>query len=101
MGHRQKMTRKQRNAWDAMQYKARLHANRGHNYTYLTDDIYKDLERKGYKILRGIDIPETIHSESTAISYVREFRHKGYYARVFCIANRLRIKEYCVFYKKK
>lgn len=100
MGHRQQMTDKQRLKWDVMQYKARLSAKRGHNYPYLTDELYKDLERKGYKIATFHNCEETT-SESIAIDLRNTYRNAGYQSKIVCISNDLRIKTYRVYYKPK
>lgn len=101
MGHRQQMTDKQRIDWDIMQYNAKKEALRGHNYQYLTSELHKKLELLGYKIMVMQNGNTSTHSESTAIGIVQEFRRKFYYARIVCHANKLRIKEYCVFFKEK
>ncbi len=101
MGHRQQMTDKQRLEWDSMQYKARKEAAKGHNYQYLTNELHSKLEALGYKMLVMQNGNTSTHSESTAIGIVHEFRRKFYYARIVCHSNKLRIKEYCVFFKEK
>lgn len=42
MGHRQKMTDKERVAWDAMQYRKRLESMRGHHYPYWSCEKFGD-----------------------------------------------------------
>lgn len=101
MGHRQQMTAKERLKWDIDNYNKRKEANRGHNFQYLTDELYKDFESKGYKQCRFMNGNDTTFAESTAVGAAIEFRNKGYYARVVCTANKLRIREYAVFYKEK
>jgi hypothetical protein len=101
MRHLQKMSPRKRTEFIAMQYKRMLEERRGHNFTYLTQAVHEELERKGYEQLMGPLVPAEIHSESTALGWVYELRRNGHYARVFCIANRLRIKQYTVFFKKK
>lgn len=99
MGHRQQMTDKQRREWDNIQYQARLNANRGHNYQYLTDELQAELEAKGYK--RHYPLGNTTLTENIANSLTKGFRDTGHYARIVCVPNRLRIKTYIVYYKKK
>ena len=50
MGHRQRMTPAKRLEWDIRQYKARLEANRGHNYAYMTRELEEHLARLGYQL---------------------------------------------------
>lgn len=76
-------------------YQALLESRRGHNYAYLTDEIYKDLQAKGYK-----EELET-YSEVTAQDKVLELRKTGHFARIICEANRLRIRKYIVYARLK
>lgn len=96
MGHRQQMTPKQRLEWDTRNYKLRLEAKRGHNHSYMTDELYSQLENKGYKVWKfEIQYP----TESQVNEKRDEFRKKGYYARIICSATRLRIRQYELYYK--
>lgn len=76
-------------------YKALLESRRGHNFQYLTDELYRELGDKGYK-----EELET-HSELAAKEKVLLLRNSGHFARIICEANRLRIKKYIVYAKKK
>ena len=85
------------------QYERMKEANRGHNYSYLTDEIDKDLERKGYEryiFKNGLQGDETM-LEGQAQDAVKKLRSEGNYARIFCVSNSLRIKTFTVYYKKR
>jgi len=97
MGHRQKMTRRQRIEWDGMQYRAQIEAKRGNNFPYLTDELGHKLRRLGYVKFELSDP----HYLGTAKSAVNDLREAGNYARIVCIANRLRIKTYAVYYRPR
>ncbi len=98
--HRQQMNDKDRLEWDIMQYNKRKEAQRGHNYKYLTDDLWNKLISDGYTETTFSNGEKTTFSESTAVGAVQEFKRKFYYARIICVANKLRIKQYSVWYKK-
>lgn len=103
MGHRQKMTDKQRSEWDAMQYENRKQANKGLIFKYLTDEMDEYLEKHKYVqhiFSCGIDRNET-HSSKVAKEIVENYRINNCYARIICIPNRSSIREYAVFYKEK
>jgi len=76
-------------------YKALLESRRGHNFQYLTDELYMDLLAKGYR-----QELET-GSECNAKEKVSELRKSGHFARIVCEANRLRIRKYLVFCKQR
>lgn len=101
MRHRQLMTREQQIKWDSDNYKKRKEANRGHNFAYLTDELYRYLELKGYSQVETDNYNNTFFSEYIAKNKVAELRGLGNYARILCIPNRLRIRDYAVFYKPK
>lgn len=82
-------------------YRKTKAANRGHNFSYLTDKLYLDLLSKGYNQCKFDNGKDSTFAESTAVGASIEFRNKGYYARVVCISNKIRIKEYAVFYKQR
>lgn len=101
MGHRQQMTDKERMNWDIMQYNANKAARRGSNYAYMSDEVYHDLQDKGY-VEHIFDKGETMTiSEYAAKKAVDELRANGHYARIICQANKLLIRHYSVYYKKK
>lgn len=83
-----------------MQYKARLQANKGHNYQYFTNELYYELQSKGYKsaIFDGED---NTRDENIAIRVRNDYRDAGNYARIVCITNKIRIRTYIVYYKPK
>ena len=76
-------------------YKALLESRRGHNFQYLTDELYRELEAKGYKEQLETD------SEVSAKDKVSELRKTGHFARIICEANRLRIRKYIVYARLK
>jgi hypothetical protein len=100
MGHRQQMTPKQRVEWDARNYRLRKEANRGHNYAYLTNDLYDHLELMGYEIYPYKNSRD-IGSELAAIEIRNKLKEEGNYARIVCVANKLRIKTYQVYFRPK
>lgn len=98
MGHRQQMTPRQLLKFDIDSYKRRLEANKGHNHSYMTEKLYKQLEERGYSVWQfEYDSP----SESMAIKKRDELRKEGHYARIISTANRLNIREYELYYKPK
>ena len=99
MGHRAKMTSNDRIQWDIAQYQAQRVAKRGHNYKYLTDDLGKELSEKGYTQHAFTDGRHTTMMEHIARGVVDDLRGAGYYARIICISNRLRVREYAIFSK--
>lgn len=90
MGHRQKMTDKQRLAWDVMQYKARLSARRGHNYTYYNDQKHNDWNEF-----------VTTTSESYAIEQMQLIKSTYKKVRIFVGFEKTvqRVKHFTVMYK--
>jgi len=76
-------------------YKALLESRRGHNFQYLTDELYNDLLAKGYR--QEIETG----SECIAKETVSQLRKTGHFARIVCEANRLRIRKYLVFARLK
>jgi hypothetical protein len=100
MGHRQDMTQEQRLAWDDMQYKARKGAAKGHSHSYMSEKLYKQLQEKGYdsyEFSRGYETS----SENEAIEIRDKLRSEGNYARIISTANRLRIRNYSVYFKHR
>lgn len=101
MGYRKNMTAKQNLELSALQYKRRLEENRGFNFAYLNDELELKLNESCYnthKFGSGINNKST-HSVLEAKKVVEDYRNKGYYARIICISNTLRIKEFTVWYK--
>lgn len=96
MGHRQQMTPKQRLEWDIRSYKLRKEANKGHNHSYMTDELYKQLEKQGYTTWK---FEREYPSEGLAIEKRDELRKQGHYARIVSSANKVRIREYELYYK--
>jgi myosin-crossreactive antigen len=90
MGHRQKMTDKQRLDWDMMQYRARLEARRGHNYPYWEDNKYANWQ-----------IGETTKSELVAKELLAETKRKYHSAKIICgyVQTIQRVKHYTIIYK--
>lgn len=85
------------------QYEKMKESRRGHNYAYLTDEIFEDLEKKGYQrylFKESIQGDETL-LETLAQDVVKKLREEGNYARIFCVSNSLRVKTFMVYYKKK
>jgi hypothetical protein len=78
-------------------YAANLAARRGHNHSYMTDELYLHLTDSGYA--RHI-FTET-GSELIAIRERDNLRTKGHFARIVSTANKLRIRDYEVWYKSK
>jgi len=107
MGHRQQMNSKQLLEWDSMQYKARLEAQRGHNYQYYTESLSKQLFLKGYNWYKfsddGIKNSFAITSESKAKEIVKKLKSENHYARIIVgySQNTQRIKMYSIVYRKK
>lgn len=90
-------------AFKSWQYERMKESQRGHNYKYLTDEAYFDLEKKGYErymFKKSIQGDETL-LEGQAQDVVKKLRSTGNYARIFCVSNSLRIKTFTVYYKKK
>jgi len=79
-----------------LQYQATLEARRGDNFTYLTDKVYVDLEIKGYAL-----ILEPTMSKVKAVNKAGELRATGHYARVFCESNKLNVRNFQVWAKKR
>lgn len=80
----------------AKAYKAMLEANRGHNYQYYTDELGNYLDQKGYMEYRE---NEREFSEHKAKEIVSTLRSTGHFARIICFGNKLRIKEFHIYYK--
>jgi hypothetical protein len=112
MGHRQKMTDKERFNFDLENYAKRLQANKGSNYEYFNDNI-EQLLLNGYSLYQftenssiqwGVRIKqESTSSENMAKKAVKELRATSNYARIVCgyNKNKQRIKMFSVIYKKK
>ena len=98
MGHRQKMTRKQRVEWDCMQYKARLNAAKGHSHSYMSNKLFDQLEKRGYVSYKFSTNHETT-SESEALEIRDKLRRDGNFARIVSTANQLRIRTFEVYYR--
>lgn len=94
MGHRQQMTPAQRSAFDSMSYKRMLEERKGHNHSYMTDKLYSQLEKQGY-----IAYESKSMGEGEAIEVRDKLRKEGNFARIISSANRLRIRDYEVYYK--
>lgn len=102
MGHRQQMSDKQRLEFDTMRYKRMLEARRGHNHSYMSDVLYEDLNKKGYeRYLFNEELKKYVAHEEEAIKIRDELRNTGHFARIISSANKLRIREYEVWFKKK
>jgi len=105
MGHRQKMNREQLLKWDSMQYKARLEAARGNSFQYHSDELEKELERKGYlwHDFNGRLDREATQSITAAKEVVATLRASGHYARIICgLCKDIQGNRYfSVTYKKK
>jgi len=100
MGHRQQMTPKQRLDWDIMQYKARQEATKGHSHSYMNEKVYKQLDKQGYsqyKFSKGYKTS----SEHEATIVRDELRKEGNFARIISTANKLRTRNYGVYFKGK
>ena len=96
------MNSKQRVEWDNNSYKAKLAANKGHNYQYWNDDLQKMIDNKEwflYDDFTGYEKHST-SSESLAKSIAIHYRHTGHYARVVCgyLKNQQNIKMFSVIY---
>lgn len=103
MGHRQQMTDKQRLQWDIQSYKAKLEANKGHNYQYWSENIEKELTNKGYSWFEFDKCEYAIPSELKAKEIVEQLRKDGYYARIIAgyEQNIQHTKMFSITYKKK
>lgn len=110
MRHRQKMNDKQRLVFDVNSYKAKLKANKGHNYQYYSDDFgVKWVLEKKYKLydfkVEGKDFFDrwATQSESLAVGIALCLRQEGNYARVIVgySKNVQKIKMFSVIYKAK
>jgi hypothetical protein len=101
MGHRQQMTDKERLDWDIAQYNARKEANRGHSYAYMDNALYHELESKGYKEYIFDNGDRVNQSEYMAKKVVDELRADGNYARIICVQNKVRTRQYSIYYKKR
>lgn len=80
----------------AFQYQARLEAARGNTFAYLTDKVYADLESKGYEM-----VLEPTMSQAVAVAKAQELRATGHFARVFCESNKLNVRNFQVWAKKR
>lgn len=81
------------------QYRRRKEELRGHNFQYYSDKLHNELIKKGYKLHQFDGDSTRTMSESIAKSEVVKYRKEKHYSRIICITNRLRIKEYTVYYK--
>ncbi len=87
--------------WKIFQYKQQLKAKRGHNYSYLTDELYQDLIKKGYNLHVFNDGNSTTMLECEAKDVVDDYRKKGFYARIICETSMIRCKFFGVWHKKR
>lgn len=103
MGHRQQMTPKQLSQFDSNAYKRRLEANRGHNHSYMTDELYEHLNKVGYceYVFDGDKSKRETISELQAIEVRDRLRLDGYFARIISSANKIRMRSYQVWFKPK
>ena len=109
MGHRQKMTGKQRLDWDSNQYAAKLKYQKGHNYEYWNEGHAKMLEN-GWSLFTfdgkegtAIRDRKTTSIEEVAKEMVEQLRLDGFFARIVCgyDKNVQKIKMFSVIYKPK
>jgi uncharacterized protein YbaR (Trm112 family) len=100
MGHRQKMTPKERLEFDSMSYKRMLEAKKGTSHTYGTDEVLAHLEKNGYKELDLMGLTNRLNL-SMAKEIEKKLRETGHYARVIAHANKIRIPDYTVYYKAR
>ena len=89
----------------AFQYRRMLEERRGHNFAYLTNELYDYLTKKGFQRhkfneIRGHRSIST-GSENVAKEIVKQYREDGCFSRIICVTNKIRIKEFTVWYKKK
>ena len=108
MGHREKMTNKQRLEWDSMQYKAKKDANKGHNYQYYSEELQKYMDEKGYVFYPEHGFNYGGGAYVTRLEYeakqkVEVLRVIGYHARIICgyEQNVQKIKMYSIICKNK
>jgi hypothetical protein len=104
MGHRQDMTLEQRLEWDYNNYKKRLESNMGSNYEYW-NWRHDDMLGSGWDVVNFRDLDQGFEAytryETKAKEKVIELRAKGNFARIVCVANKLRVKTYSVIFKPK
>ncbi len=103
MGHRQLMTDKQRNEWDAMQYRARLEARRGSQRNYLSEEKRDQLISNGYKYYIFENGKKETNFAFHAKDMVMKLRESGHYARVVVDSspNIKGTQTYCILYKQR
>ena len=90
-------------------YARMLEEKRGHNYQYLSDDRWDELEKKGYKMwdfgggASCTKREDVIQSESLANGIAIMLRQQGNYARVIAgrELNQQRIKMFSVIYRRR
>ena len=101
MGFKQDMTPEQRSKFESFSYKRMLEERRGHNHSYLTDEKYDALIKKGYQIWDFDGIKET-RSESEAEQVRDGLRATGHYASIYSWRQgQIIMREYMVFYRLK
>lgn len=68
----------------------------------MTDEIGRDLKNKGYdQYWIPLGHRNSTTSESEAKLIVESFRKDGFFARIFCVTNKVRLREYVIYYKDK
>ncbi|KKQ95337.1 MAG: hypothetical protein UT21_C0006G0009 [Candidatus Woesebacteria bacterium GW2011_GWA1_39_11b] len=101
MGHRQKMTPSQLLAFDCENYEMAKNSRRGHNHAYMTEELYARLMKENYTQYIFDGGRRAIGWEHKAVEIRNEFRKNGFFAKIISCANRLRIRDYEVWYKPK
>ncbi len=93
--------------WGAYQYERAKEANRGHNYRYWNDKWWKEMQDKGWKIVKFEDnwdnLIDYTPSEIQAKNVLNMYRNDRYYARIIAGYHQVkqRIKYYTVICKEK
>lgn len=85
----------------SFQYRRMNEERRGWNFQYYTDKLDAELERKGYEMHVFENGDRDTMNILGAKEIVSEYRKNGYFARIVCMPNRLRIKYAAIYFKKK
>ena len=103
MGYKQNMTDKKRSELNAYQYTRMLEERRVHIYPYLTSEYHEKLEKLGYNFHLFKDSYKSMvtSSEDVAQEIKKEYIESNHYAKIVCVTNKIRIKEYSVWFKPK
>jgi hypothetical protein len=98
---RQKYNEKTRTELADIRYQRLKESRRGKTFPYLTDELYDDLNKKGYKRIELGRGEFFTHSVLFAKEKALALRAEGYFARVVSVSNKIRFTEYAVYAKKR